>query len=64
VSPVEYAGGKRSLRASITVCHQIHCNPSSLCMSQRVQCMSVCLSVYVCTKCCCDCCRYSFAEVC
>jgi len=29
VSPVEYAGGKRSLRAYIAVCPQIHCNPFS-----------------------------------
>jgi len=28
VSPVKYAGGKRSLRAYIAVCLQIHCNPS------------------------------------
>jgi len=28
VSPVEYAGGKRSLRAYIAVYFQIHCNPS------------------------------------
>jgi len=26
VSPVEYAGGKRSVRAYIAVCPQIHCN--------------------------------------
>jgi len=30
VSPVEYAGGKRSLRAYIAVYPQIHCSPSSL----------------------------------
>ena len=29
MSPVEYAGGKRSLWAYIAVCLQIHCNPSS-----------------------------------
>jgi len=29
VSPVEYAGAKRSLRAYIAVCLQIHCNRSS-----------------------------------
>jgi len=29
VSPVDYAGGTRSLRAYITVCLQVHCNPSS-----------------------------------
>jgi len=29
VSPVEYAGGKRSLRAYTAVCLQIHCNPLS-----------------------------------
>jgi len=29
VSPVEYVGGKRSLRAYIAVCLPIHCNPSS-----------------------------------
>jgi len=29
VPPVEYAGGKRSLRAYIAVCLQIHCNTSS-----------------------------------
>jgi len=29
VSPIEYACGKRSLRAYIAVCPQIHCNPSS-----------------------------------
>ena len=34
--PVEYAGGKCSIRAYITVCHQIHCNPSSyMCVSDR-----------------------------
>ena len=31
MSPVEYADGKRSLRAYIAVCLQIHCRPSSLC---------------------------------
>jgi len=30
VSPVEYAGSKRSLRAYIAVWLQIHCNLSSL----------------------------------
>jgi len=30
VSLVEYAGGKRSLRAYIAVRLQIHCNPSSV----------------------------------
>jgi len=30
VSPVQYAGGKRPLRAYIAVCLQIHFNPSSL----------------------------------
>ena len=30
MSPVEYAGGKRSLRAYIAVCLQIHCNASSV----------------------------------
>jgi len=29
MSPVEYAGGKRFLRAYIAVCLQIHGNPSS-----------------------------------
>ena len=29
VSPVEYAGGKRSLQAYIAVCPQTHCDPSS-----------------------------------
>jgi len=29
VSPVEYAGGKRPLRAYIAMCLQVHCNPSS-----------------------------------
>jgi len=29
VSPVEYAGGKRSHRAYIAVCLQIHCKPLS-----------------------------------
>jgi len=29
VSPVEYADGKRSLRAYIAVYLQTHCNPSS-----------------------------------
>jgi len=29
MSLVEYAGGKRSFRAYIAVCLQIHCNPSS-----------------------------------
>ena len=30
MSPVEYAGGKRFIRAYIAVCLQIHCNPSKL----------------------------------
>jgi len=29
VPPVEYTGWKRSIRAYIAVCLQIHCNPSS-----------------------------------
>jgi len=36
VSPVEYASGKRPLRAYIAVCLQIHYNPCSLsvCMTK------------------------------
>jgi len=35
VSPVEYAGGKRPLRAYIAACLQIHCNLSRLILRLR-----------------------------
>ena len=30
ITPVEYAGGERSLRVYIVMCLHIHCNPSVL----------------------------------
>jgi len=36
VSPVEYAGGKRPLRAYIAVYFQIQCNPSNYLLTIRI----------------------------